>query len=147
MNQLVSQLKLKDLVVVDSREFESVWAPYQHKEADEDAITGLKGYYSYRMLGGYKGRKAIIKGIWSTVAEEKVIQGGFCLHDKEMLLAFFIDPESRGDRPKYIFVIDDSPPGYFHEYEAPGLTVKKANSLRTLARESYIANYEPEPSL
>src|SRR6266550_7838353 len=117
MDELTSQLG-KDFVVIDSSKFESVWKPYHQEEGDTSSIAGLKGYYSYRMHDGYHGQRAIIKGIWSTViAENKVFQEGFYLHDRKMLLAFFIHPNPSSG-PKYIFIINNDLPGYFPQYEA-----------------------------
>ncbi|KAF8335580.1 hypothetical protein F5887DRAFT_1079106 [Amanita rubescens] len=135
----------KDLVVVDSIKFESIWEPYQG-EGDATSITGLMGYYSYRMHDGYEGQKAIIKGIWSTVNSKKVAQEGFYLHDMKMLLALFINPNPSADRPNFLFIIKNDGPGYVHERDAQ-LTPTTASRLRTNARRTLTTKYNPTPGL
>ncbi|KAF8335579.1 hypothetical protein F5887DRAFT_988742 [Amanita rubescens] len=143
MKELESQLP-KDLVVVDSSKFESIWEPYQGK-GDATSITGLMGYYSYRMHDGYEGQRAIIKGIWSTVNSKNVAQEGFCLHDMEMLLALFINPNPSADRPNFLFIIKNDGSGYFHQWEVQGLTPKKASQLREAAKTTFAVKYNPTP--
>jgi hypothetical protein len=144
MADLKSQLP-KDMVVVDSSKFKSIWEPYQGK-GDATAITGMMGYYSYKMHDGYEGQKAIIKGIWSTVNTKNAAQEGLYLHDMKMLLALFINPNPSADRPYCFFIIKNDDPGYFHQWGA-GLTAKRAGKLREYVRKSLKRKYNSEPGL
>lgn len=131
--------------VLDSCYFESLWLLHVGKDAPP--ITGDLSYNSYVFLGGYKGHKAIIKGIWGGRGEEEVIHEGFYLNVMGMLLTFVINPDpSPDDLPKYIFIIKDV--GYVLKTGAITNDKKdQLNQLNAEAKRKIESTFSPTPSL